>query len=142
MPEGSLGKEYVTMLNRCKISPDTRVPVKFIDGEENQFIMMRYRQIHDILHLLLDAPTNFEGESLVKAFEFQQTGLLVPFIGATAAPLYRLNSKKWSKHQSRVRKLQKNKFAGAPHYLSIYYENRWDQEIQDLKNELKIPKLF
>ena len=130
------------MLDRCKISPDTRVPVKFIEGEENQFIMMRYRQIHDILHLILEAPTNFEGESLVKAFEFQQTGLLVPLIGATAAPFYRLNSKKWSSHQNRILKLKKNSFKGAPHYLSIYYENRWDQEIQDLKNELKIPKLF
>ena len=61
-----LGRRYYEMLGKYSISPDTRVPVKFIEGEENQFIMKRFRQCHDLLHLLLDAPTNFEGECFVK----------------------------------------------------------------------------
>ena len=43
--------------------------------------MKRFRQCHDLLHLLLDAPTNFEGESYVKAYEYHQTGFAVPLIG-------------------------------------------------------------
>ena len=108
------GAEYVKMLNKYSISPDTRVPVKFVEarvvneilvvkpavkgsqktdptlstcvfitlikGETNQFVMKRFRQCHDLLHLLLDAPTNFEGESYVKAYEYHQTGFAVPLI--------------------------------------------------------------
>ena len=106
------------MLNKYSISPDTRVPVNFVEarvvneilvvqpavkptsilsfkrrtplytryitrikGETNQFVMKRFRQCHDLLHLMLDAPTNFEGESYVKAYEYHQTGFAVPLIG-------------------------------------------------------------
>ena len=116
--DGLFGAEYVKMLNKYSISPDTRVPVKFVEarvvneilvvepavkptsilsfkrrtplytryitrikGETNQFVMKRFRQCHDLLHLLLDAPTNFEGESYVKAYEYHQTGFAVPLIG-------------------------------------------------------------
>ena len=65
-----LGRRYYEMLEKYSISPDTRVPVKFIEDEENQFIMKRFRQCHDLLHLLLDAPTNFEGECFVKGKVF------------------------------------------------------------------------
>lgn len=130
------------MLERHKISPDTRVPVKFIDGEDHRFIMQRYRQVHDLLHLLLNAPTNFEGEAAVKAFEFAQTGMAVPLIGATAAPLYRLDSTRWARHQSRLGKLLKTSSNDHPHYLSVYYEQRWDQELDTLRTELGIPNLF
>ena len=96
LDENQFGRQYYDMLKKYSISPDTRVPVKFIEGEDNAFIMKRFRQCHDLLHLLLDAPTNFEGESFVKAYEFHQTGLLVPLVGFTAAPassvlLYRLS---------------------------------------------------
>ena len=61
-----LGRCYYEMLAKFDISPDTRVQVKFVEGEDNAFVMKRFRQCHDLLHLLLDAPTNFEGESFVK----------------------------------------------------------------------------
>ena len=72
LEDNLFGKEYFKMLEQYSISPDTRVPVKFIDGETNEFIMRRFRQCHDLLHLLLQAPTTFEGEAYVKAYEFHQ----------------------------------------------------------------------
>ena len=136
----TLGHEYQAMLERQNISPDTRVPVKYVEDEEAAYVMLRYRQIHDFLHLLLDAPTNFEGESAVKAFEFSQTGFAVPFLGATAAPFYRLNSVKWNRHQKRLASLMKDNT--NLHYLSVFYEERWDQDIDQLRKEIGIPQTF
>ena len=122
------------MLNKYSISPDSRVPVKFVEGETEQFVMKRFRQCHDLLHLLLDAPTNFEGESYVKAYEFHQTGFPVPLIGFTAAPAYRLKSKAFHRHVSRSLKLKS--LPSNPLYLSIYFEERWSQPITELRDEL------
>ena len=58
----------------------------------------------------------------------------MPFIGFTGAPLYRLNGRKLGRHLNRsakLRNLKNNKF-----YLSLYFEKRWDQPIEDIQNEL------
>jgi ubiquinone biosynthesis protein COQ4 len=77
----------------------------------------------------------------LKAFEFSQTGLAVPLVGATFAPLYRLNQKRFNRHFSRMKILMKPSLSN-PHYLSIYYEQRWDQNIEDMREELGIKNLF
>ena len=109
-------------------------------GETNQFVMKRFRQCHDLLHLLLDAPTNFEGESYVKAYEFHQTGFAVPLIGFTAAPAYRLKSQAFNRHISRSLNLKT--LPSDPLYLSIYFEERWEQPISELRNELGLTEKY
>ena len=81
-----LGRRYYEMLEKYSISPDTRVPVKFIEGDENQFIMKRFRQCHDLLHLLLDAPTNFEGECYVKGEYFRVSFFLSDILSIRISP--------------------------------------------------------
>lgn len=67
LPEGTVGKEYVRWLAWCKVTPDTRMPVrrhtllvntvcsladeaqpqvKFIDDPELAYVMQRYRECH------------------------------------------------------------------------------------------------
>ena len=140
--------------------------ITLIKGETNQFVMKRFRQCHDLLHLLLDAPTNFEGESYVKAYEFHQTGFAVPLIGRvdsmenksdhefkifeqswnyplkgfTAAPAYRLKSQAFNRHISRSLNLKT--LPSDPLYLSFYFEERWEQPISDLRSELGLTEKY
>ncbi|XP_010085238.1 PREDICTED: ubiquinone biosynthesis protein COQ4 homolog, mitochondrial-like, partial [Pterocles gutturalis] len=58
LPDGSLGREYVRFLEDNKVSPDTRMPAKFVDDEELAYVIQRYREVHDLMHTLLGMPTN------------------------------------------------------------------------------------
>ncbi|XP_047227696.1 ubiquinone biosynthesis protein COQ4 homolog, mitochondrial isoform X2 [Girardinichthys multiradiatus] len=58
LPDGSFGREYLRFLEDNKVTPDSRAEVKFVDNEELAYIMLRYREVHDLLHTLLGMPTN------------------------------------------------------------------------------------
>ncbi|KAM6337515.1 ubiquinone biosynthesis protein COQ4 homolog, mitochondrial isoform 1-T2 [Alca torda] len=62
LPDGTLGREYVRFLEDNKVSPDTRMPPKFVDDEELAYVIQRYREVHDLMHTLLGMPTNMLGE--------------------------------------------------------------------------------
>ena len=49
--------------------------------------MLRYRQIHDLMHTLLGMPPNLLGEVAVKWVEFIQTGLPMCGLAAIFGPL-------------------------------------------------------
>lgn len=51
-----------TSLDLQKVSPDTRMPPKFVDDEELAYVIQRYREVHDLMHTLLGMPTNMLGE--------------------------------------------------------------------------------
>nr|XP_033817020.1 ubiquinone biosynthesis protein COQ4 homolog, mitochondrial isoform X2 [Geotrypetes seraphini] len=137
LPDGTFGREYVRFLDDNKVSPDTRMPVKFVDNEELAYVIQRYREVHDLMHTLLGMPTNMLGEVVVKWFEAIQTGLPMCILGATLGPL-RLNSKKlhvlatellpWVVHCGRNSRC----------VLNIYYEKRWKQTLESLREELGI----
>ncbi|KAK5879051.1 hypothetical protein CesoFtcFv8_024396 [Champsocephalus esox] len=137
LPDGSFGREYCRFLEDNHVTPDSRADVKYVDNEELAYVMQRYREVHDLLHTLLGMPTNMLGEVAVKWFEAAQTGLPMCTLGAVLGPL-RLNPSRlqqlftslgpWALHNGRR----------ARCVLSIFYERRWEQNIEDLRQELNI----
>ncbi|RMZ90525.1 hypothetical protein DV736_g2253, partial [Chaetothyriales sp. CBS 134916] len=88
MAANSLGRTYVSWLDREGVTPDTRDAVRYIDNEEDAYVMQRYRECHDFYHALTGLPVIVEGELALKAFEFANTGL--PMTGLSLAALVRL----------------------------------------------------
>ncbi|KAK5852026.1 hypothetical protein PBY51_023532 [Eleginops maclovinus] len=137
LPDRSFGREYCRFLEDNHVTPDSRADVKYVDNEELAYVMQRYREVHDLLHTLLGMPTNMLGEVAVKWFEAAQTGLPMCMLGAVLGPL-RLNPSRlqqlftslgpWALHNGRR----------ARCVLSIFYERRWEQNIEDLRQELNI----
>ena len=72
---GTLGKMYAEFMEINGFHPEERPPVRFTDGEQLMFVATRAREIHDILHVVFDCPTNLKGELALKAIEFVQYGL-------------------------------------------------------------------
>lgn len=62
-------------------APDARQPVRFIDNIELLYVMQRYRETHDMFHVLLEMPTTILGEVVVKWIEGIQLGLPLGFLG-------------------------------------------------------------
>lgn len=137
LPSHTLGHTYVSFCDKYKITPDSRDPVRYVDDDDLAFVMKRYRETHDLVHAVLNMPTDMVGEALVKWVEALQTGLPMCIGGAVLGPArFQRNSqfvrfkklRPWA-----IKTGQKAKFL-----LNVHYEERWEQDIDDLRDELRI----
>uniref|UniRef100_A0A060TBT9 4-hydroxy-3-methoxy-5-polyprenylbenzoate decarboxylase n=1 Tax=Blastobotrys adeninivorans TaxID=409370 RepID=A0A060TBT9_BLAAD len=87
MPDNSIGRTYLYWLEREGVSPDTRLPVRYIDDPECAYVMQRYRECHDFYHAITGMPVVMEGEVAVKAFEFANLGIPMTGLAAFFEPL-------------------------------------------------------
>uniref|UniRef100_K7GAN2 Ubiquinone biosynthesis protein COQ4 homolog, mitochondrial n=1 Tax=Pelodiscus sinensis TaxID=13735 RepID=K7GAN2_PELSI len=137
LADGMFGREYVRFLDSNRVSPDTRMPVKFVDDEELAYVIQRYREVHDLMHTLLGMPTNMLGEVAVKWFEAVQTGLPMCILGAVFGPL-RLNARKLQILTTELIPWAVQSGRNASCVLNFYYENRWEQTVESLREEIGI----
>ncbi|XP_072841223.2 ubiquinone biosynthesis protein COQ4 homolog, mitochondrial isoform X3 [Pogona vitticeps] len=137
LPEGTFGREYVRFLDDNRVSPDTRVSARFVDDEELAYVIQRYREVHDLMHTLLGMPTNMLGEIAVKWFEAVQTGLPMCILGAMFGPV-RLNTRKLRILTTELIPWAIRSGRSANSILNVYYEERWEQTVESLRNEIGI----
>lgn len=137
LPEGTLGHAYIKFLEDNKVTPDSRLPVQFVDDPELAYVMQRYREGHDLFHTVLGMPTNMLGEVAVKWVEAIQTGLPMCFGGAVFGPMrfrpkqrekYLSTFLPWAIHTGRSSKL----------LMNMYFEKRWEQSIHEIRCEFGI----
>lgn len=110
-----------------------------MDDVDLAYVMQRYREVHDLVHALLSMPTNMLGEVLVKWVEAIQTELPLCWYGGLFGAT-RLNAK--GKHFYLNGGLQWALQCGheAKDLLCVFYEQRFEQDLEDLRAELCIPK--
>ncbi|XP_041667642.1 ubiquinone biosynthesis protein COQ4 homolog, mitochondrial isoform X2 [Cheilinus undulatus] len=137
LPDGSFGREYLRFLEDNHVTPDSRADVKFVDNEELAYVMQRYREVHDLMHTLLGMPTNMLGEVAVKWFEAAQTGLPMCALGAVLGPL-RLNASRLQTLFTSLGPWALQNGRRSRCILSVFYERRWEQSLEDLRQELNI----
>ena len=132
----SVGWTYAAWLDREGVSPDTRDSVRYIDDEEEAYVMQRYRECHDFYHALVGLPIFVEGEIGVKAFEFANTGL--PMTALSLAAVVRL------KPQERKRMFETYlpwAFANglkSADLINIYWEEELETDVDVLRSRLGI----
>lgn len=100
--------------------------------------MQRYREIHDLVHLLVGMPTDMLGEVVVKWIEAIQCDLTMCW-GAAVFGAYRLRPKQRRRYLQThldwaIQCGQQSHF-----FMNIYYEKRWEQDIGDLRREMNLP---
>jgi ubiquinone biosynthesis protein COQ4 len=99
--------------------------------------MQRYRECHDFYHCICHLPVNVESELALKYFEFANLGLPVAAISAIFGPL-RLDSQKRSRLFSEYVPWALKCGGSARSLITVYWEERWGQNIHDMKEELGI----
>ncbi|XP_066466843.1 ubiquinone biosynthesis protein COQ4 homolog, mitochondrial [Tiliqua scincoides] len=137
LPDGTFGREYIRFLDDNRVTPDSRMPTKFIDDEELAYVIQRYREVHDLMHTLLGMPTNMLGEVAVKWFEAVQTGLPMCILGAVFGPV-RLNARKLRILTTELIPWAVRSGINSNLILNYYYESRWEQSVESLRNEIGI----
>ena len=137
LDQNSLGYHYYSFLKKNNVTPDTRMPVKFVDDMELSYVMQRYRETHDLVHTILDMPTNMQGEVAVKWVESIQTKLPMCSSGAIFGPL-RFKPKQRLEYIKYYLPYAIKVGLEAKPLINIYYEERWQQNIHDLRENLNI----
>ncbi|KAI9733380.1 MAG: Ubiquinone biosynthesis protein [Cirrosporium novae-zelandiae] len=138
LPENSVGRTYATWLEREGVSPDTRLPVRYIDDEECAYVMQRYRECHDFYHAIVGLPIFLEGEVAVKAFEFANT--LLPMAGGAMLAAFKLptagRKRFWNTYLPWA---LKNGFQ-SKELINVYWEEELARDVDDLRAELGIER--
>jgi len=136
LPAGTVGRTYADWMKGYNYSPDDRCPVQFVDDPDLAYVMTRYRQTHDLTHAVLGMPTTMVGEVVVKMVEGMQTGLPMCVLGGILGPV-----RFTDRQREQYRKLLpwvESTGAEAELFLNVFYENRWEQDLQDFKRERNI----
>ncbi|KAI0787599.1 coenzyme Q biosynthesis protein Coq4-domain-containing protein [Fomes fomentarius] len=137
LPEGTFGNAYVTWLERCGVTPDTREPVHYVDDPELAYVMQRYRECHDFYHCILGMPVNVVSELAVKFFEFSNLGLPMAGLAAAFGHLRLTHTKREQLFRDFVPWAVKCG-SSAQSLITVYWENRWEQNVEDMKREFGI----
>lgn len=137
LPENTFGYHYSRFYTDNGVSPDTRKEVQFVDDADLAYVMQRYRELHDIVHAILRQPTTIKGEVIVKAFEGVQTRLPLCILGGVFGPL-RLTNQERFEYISKDLPWALRCGRDAKFLMNVFFEERFDQNIEDLRRELNI----
>ena len=98
--------------------------------------MQRYRETHDFYHALFALRVSALPELAIKAFEFANLGLPMTALALGASV--------------KMKEVQRNRLwhefipwgircgGSARCFLTVYWEERWEQDVQDIKKELGV----
>ena len=138
LPESSVGRAYVSWLDREGVSPDTRSSVKYIDDEECAYVMQRYRESHDFYHALTGLPVFVEGEVALKAFEFANT--LLPMTGLSLFAITRMTPLERMRFWNTYLPWAVSNGLGSKDIINVYWEEELERDVKELRNELGIER--
>lgn len=111
--------------------------VHYVDDSELAYVLQRYRECHDFYHCIVNLPVNVESELAVKFFEFANLGL--PMAGfASAFGHIRLSSTKRARVFKEYVPWAIKCGSSAQSLITVYWEERWEQDVEELKKELGI----
>ncbi|KIJ11973.1 hypothetical protein PAXINDRAFT_83603 [Paxillus involutus ATCC 200175] len=136
LPDGTFGREYARWLEVCNVTPDSREPVHYIDDPELAYVMQRYRETHDFYHALFALRVSALPELALKSFEFANLGFPMNALALGAS----------IKMKAAQRERLWREFVpwgiecggSARCLLTVYWEERWEQDLRDIKKELGV----
>ncbi|EDV97003.1 ubiquinone biosynthesis protein COQ4 homolog, mitochondrial [Drosophila grimshawi] len=140
MPPDTFGATYAKFLKDNNVTPDTRMEVHFLDDPKLAYVMTRYRECHDLVHAVLNMPTNMLCEVTVKWVEALNTGLPMCYGGAVFGAV-RLRPKQRREYLRRYLPWAIENSKQMKPLMPIYWERRWEQNVDELRNELGIKLL-
>ncbi|XP_026764349.1 ubiquinone biosynthesis protein COQ4 homolog, mitochondrial isoform X1 [Galleria mellonella] len=141
MPNNTVGRVYADFMRDNNITADSRLPVQFISDPELAYIMQRYREVHDLVHATLFMKTTMLGEVAVKWVEGIQTKLPMCINGGIWGA-GRLKPKHRQLYLKYYLPWAIKTGNNAKFFQGIYFEKRWEQNIDDFHKEMNIVRLI
>lgn len=99
--------------------------------------MKRYRESHDFYHCLCNLPVAVESELALKFFEYANFGIPMTLISGLFGPLRLDNAKRDRLFKEYVPWAMRCGSSAKP-LIAVYWEERWGQNLEEMKKELGI----
>lgn len=138
LPHNTVGRTYAEWLDREGVTPDTRDQVRYIDDEEQAYVMQRYRECHDFYHAVTGLPIFVEGEIGLKAFEFANTGL--PMTGLSLGAIVRLKPAERKRMFETYLPWALSNGLRAKDVICVYWEEELETDVEELRQRLSIER--
>lgn len=139
LPEGTLGHELARYFRDNKISPfETTLEIK----NNVDFIGKRYRETHDLLHVLTGYGTDVIGEMEVQAYALGNLGIRTAMLILLVGTLGQLKERPSSSELSLyVRRLWAAYHRGRASqlFLDFWFEHHWETPVTTLRARLCAP---
>lgn len=141
LPSNTFGNAYIRWMDLHGYDPSARSAVRYVCDKDHAYVMQRYREVHDLWHVLVGFPTSVLAEIGQKWLELLQTGLPMCFLSSVVGPL-RLSTDEriqlmrfyipWAAacHSAITR-------TGVP-LIARYYEDYFEQDIDEVRATLGI----
>lgn len=140
-PKGSFGYAYSKFMQAKIFSPEERPPIRFLDNDEDAYVAMRMREVHDFWHVIFDCPTSVSGELALKLVEFVQTRNPLCAFSAILAPI-RLNSEDRMYLYKYAYPRAYSAGMRASILMSLNYESNFHRQLDELRAEWTILSLI
>jgi len=98
-PAGTFGASYAQFMVVNRFKPGGRPPVQHIPDPTLAYVITRYREIHDFVHVITGCGRSVDEEIAVKLLEWHHTGLplgLLSVVGGLPHLQQRERSRLWS----------------------------------------------
>jgi ubiquinone biosynthesis protein COQ4 len=139
LPEGTLGQAFARYFHDNKISPfETTLEIK----NNVDFITKRYRETHDLLHVLTGYGTDMIGEMEVQAYALGNLGIHTPVLILLVGTLQKLKERPSSSELSvYLRRLWAAYHRGraSQQFLDFWFEHHWETPVATLRARLCAP---
>jgi ubiquinone biosynthesis protein COQ4 len=135
--KNTLGFLYFQYMSNNYFSPDNRPVVEFIPDLELAYICQRYKETHDFYHVIFNLGRTVRDEVALKWFEALHLRLPSSSIAGLFGSLRLSPSEIIFLYSNLLPNVVENS-KNSKFVMSVYFENRLEQNIDDLRNELKI----
>lgn len=135
MPDGSLGREFARYFERNGIQPFLTT---FAVDSDDVYLAKRYRETHDLLHVITGYPTHFLGEMELQAFVLGNLGLPSAAMILVFSIGVRFRACGFREFGAYVRRLRAAYRRGqrSRALLDVEFEKRWLQPVTQVTAEL------
>jgi ubiquinone biosynthesis protein COQ4 len=139
LPEGTLGHAYARYYRDNKITPfETTLEIK----NDIDFIAKRYRETHDVMHLLTGYGTDVVGEMELQAYVLGNLGIRTPVLILLIGTLGQLKEPQSGVGRSEyLRRVWAAYYRGraSPLFLDFWFEEHWETPVDTLRARLCAP---
>ena len=139
LPEGTLGREFARYFRDNKISPfETTLEIK----TNVDFIGKRYRETHDLLHVLTGYGTDVVGEMELQAYALGNLGIhtarLILLVGTLGQLKERPSGSELSLYLRRLWSAY-HRGRASQLFLDFWFEDHWETPVATLRARLCAP---
>lgn len=136
LPQGSLGHEFARYFRDHKISP---FETTIVLNDDIDFIAKRYRETHDLLHVLTGYDTDVIGELELQAYALGNLGIrtaaLILLVGTLGQLKNRQAGVELSSYARRLWAAYRRGRASRQ-FLGFWFEHHWETPVATLRTRL------